>query len=231
MFTADQKESLRAPLSSANVKTRSQAGRSLSYIESWKAIEEANFIFGFDGWTSETVDVKCVAERERQIGREPNTKPGWGVSYTARVRVRVGDVTRDGVGAGHGIDVDLGQAHESAIKEAESDARKRALMTFGYRFGLALYDKQQEHVTNGTEPKTEPKQERGADGLLSMPNAIQVAGDLIAELQGCVTSAEIEQWRKHDQTKRRYASLPQKFKDQVSQAIRQRMDKLGDKAA
>jgi hypothetical protein len=33
-------------------------------------------------------------------------------------------VTREGVDAGHGIDVSLGQAHESAAKEAESDARK-----------------------------------------------------------------------------------------------------------
>ena len=39
--------------------------------------------------------------------------------------------------------MDLGQAHESALKEAETDAMKRALMTFGNPFGLALYDKQQ----------------------------------------------------------------------------------------
>jgi len=54
---------------------------------------------------------------------------------------------REGSGAGHGIDVDLGQAHESAIKEAETDAMKRALMTFGNPFGLALYDKQQRQVS------------------------------------------------------------------------------------
>ncbi|MDM7954732.1 MAG: Rad52/Rad22 family DNA repair protein [Cyanobium sp. CZS 25K] len=36
----------------------------------------------------------------------------------------------------------MGQAHESALKEAETDAMKRALMTFGHPFGLALYDKQ-----------------------------------------------------------------------------------------
>ena len=57
-------------------------------------------------------------------------------------------VTREGVGAGHGIDVDLGQAHESAIKEAETDAMKRALMTFGNQFGLALYDKTQANVAD-----------------------------------------------------------------------------------
>ena len=56
---------------------------------------------------------------------------------------------REGTGAGHGIDTDLGLAHESAIKEAETDAMKRALMTFGNPFGLALYDKQQREVSSG----------------------------------------------------------------------------------
>lgn len=59
---------------------------------------------------------------------------------------------RGGTGAGHRIDADLGQAHESAIKEAETDAIKRALMTFGNPFGLALYDKQQGQVTNSATP-------------------------------------------------------------------------------
>ncbi|MFM8966517.1 MAG: Rad52/Rad22 family DNA repair protein [Cyanobium sp.] len=44
------------------------------------------------------------------------------MTYTARVRIRVGDVIRAGSGAGHGIDIDLGQAHEAALKEAETDA-------------------------------------------------------------------------------------------------------------
>jgi len=43
--------------------------------------------------------------------------------------------------------VDRGRAHEPAIKEAETDAMKRALMTFGNPFGLALYDKQQRQVS------------------------------------------------------------------------------------
>ncbi|EAQ68841.1 rad52/22 double-strand break repair family protein [Synechococcus sp. RS9909] len=50
---------------------------------------------------------------------------------------------REGSGAGQGIDLDQGLAHESALKEAETDATKRALMSFGNAFGLALYDKQQ----------------------------------------------------------------------------------------
>jgi len=42
--------------------------------------------------------------------------------------------------------MDQGLAHESALKEAETDAMKRALMTFGNAFGLARDDKQQRQV-------------------------------------------------------------------------------------
>jgi DNA repair and recombination protein RAD52 len=38
------------------------------------------------------------------------------------------------------------------LKEAETDAMKRALMTFGNPFGLALYDKTQENVVDGPSP-------------------------------------------------------------------------------
>ena len=44
-------------------------------------------------------------------------------------------------------------AHESAVKEAESDAMKRALMTFGNHFGLALYDKEQSNVEHKPDPQ------------------------------------------------------------------------------
>lgn len=155
MFTDTQKAALSAPLNRANVKSRQQGGRGVSYIEGWKVIDEANRIFGFDGWTRETVDLKCVSEKEREIGKEK--APGWGVSYIAKVKIVAfaGDniVTREGVGAGHGIDRDCGQAHESAIKEAETDAMKRALMTFGNPFGLALYDKEQANVCDQDESK------------------------------------------------------------------------------
>jgi DNA recombination protein Rad52 len=140
------------------VATRTPSGRSLSYIEGWHAIAEANRIFGFDGWHRETVQLQPVSERERTIGRGDYAKPGWGVSYIARVRVTVFvrnhnySIIREGVGNGHGIDADLGLAHESAAKEAETDAMKRALMTFGNPFGLALYDKSQAQVTDDRNP-------------------------------------------------------------------------------
>ena len=82
------------------------------------------------------------------------------MTYIARVRISVcvggqGLLIREGTGAGHGIDTDLGLAHESAIKEAETDAMKRALMTFGNPFGLALYDKSQRQVSGNGQPPSQ----------------------------------------------------------------------------
>lgn len=139
-------EELKKPLDPRHVASRSQGGGQVSYIEGWHAIAEANRIFGFDGWTRETLDL-------RQLGEPYEVNGKWRVNYSAKVCIRVlvpGDfgtlVSRDGCGFGQGIDKDVGQAHESALKEAETDAMKRALMTFGNPFGLALYDKSRANV-------------------------------------------------------------------------------------
>jgi DNA recombination protein Rad52 len=158
-FSPQQIAALAAPLDRSHVRQREQGRTTVSYLEGWQVIAEANRIFGFDGWQRETVHTRCVSQGERGIGRDQ--KPGWGVTYTARVRITVGHlgtalVIREGSGAGHGIDTDLGQAHESAIKEAETDATKRALMTFGNAFGLALYDKQQRQVTGSSSNVQRP---------------------------------------------------------------------------
>jgi hypothetical protein len=158
-FSAEQITALSAPLDRAKVRQRDQGRSQVSYLEGWQVIAEANRIFGFDGWQRETVALRCVNQSERSIGRD--NRPGWGVTYTARVRISVSTtgqptLIREGSGAGHGIDVDLGQAHESALKEAETDAMKRALMTFGNPFGLALYDKRQREVTGAMETGERP---------------------------------------------------------------------------
>ncbi|HEV2557274.1 MAG TPA: RAD52 family DNA repair protein [Microvirga sp.] len=159
-FTDKQIEMLKAPLSKEHVKSRSQAGRSLSYIEGWHAIAEANRIFGFDKWERQTLEIRPVCEPYQ------DQKGNWRVGYMARVRICVfdaGGLNRDGCGYGSGIDRDLGSAHESAIKEAETDAMKRALMTFGNPFGLALYDKEQRNVIDEAarpvpQPTSEPEE-------------------------------------------------------------------------
>ena len=146
-FTEIQTKALGAKLSATHVRTRVKNGFTLSYVEGWHVIFEANRIFGFDGWDRETVDSRCIWKGNHS-GRPA-------CSYMARVRiqVRAGDhlVVREGTGAGHCEANDIGQVHENALKEVETDATKRALSTFGNSFGLALYDKEQRYV--GKPPK------------------------------------------------------------------------------
>ena len=175
-FSERQVVLLTAPLDRAHVRQREQGRSRVSYLEGWQVIAEANRIFGFDGWQRHTLISRCVSEHERPIGRE--RKSGWGVTYIARVRISVSagnrTLIREGSGAGHGIDADCGQAHESALKEAETDATKRALMTFGNAFGLALYDKQQRQVsanpsTTAATPVQQPAVAQQTDQQLNQP--------------------------------------------------------------
>ena len=135
-FSDAQVKALRGKLKAAHVRTREEEGKELAYIEGWFAIAEANRIFGFDGWSRETVDARCVWEGD--YGGRPSC------SYIARVRIAVPTtehtIIREGSGFGGGSGATPGEAHEMALKEAETDAMKRALVTFGNRFGLALYD-------------------------------------------------------------------------------------------
>jgi DNA recombination protein Rad52 len=175
-FTEEQIIALKAKLDPEAVKTRSQAGRKLSYLEGWQVIREANRIFGFGHWDRTVQELRMVNETERNIGRD--RKKGWGVSYICRVEIKVYSmkpdyvgvlpVIRHGTGSGHGIDMDLGLAHESAVKEAETDAMKRALMTFGNPFGLALYDKEQSEVGYDDEPTDHDDHPERAGELMSL---------------------------------------------------------------
>lgn len=148
-FTPKQTQMLEAPLSTANVLEREQGGKKLSYIEAWHAIAEANRIFGFDAWTRETVLLTETNRDLVELKGQNGPYKQWRVGYLAKVRVTVGDTVREGTGFGSGMGKPeaLGDAIESAAKEAESDAMKRALMTFGNPFGLALYDKTRSMVT------------------------------------------------------------------------------------
>jgi hypothetical protein len=67
----------------------------------------------------------------------------FSAAYVTRVRITVkaGDtsIVREGSGAGEAHEATPGLAHDRAAKAAETDATKRALMTFGNAFGLSLY--------------------------------------------------------------------------------------------
>lgn len=195
-FNEKQLAELKSPLLSGNVKQREQAGRKLSYIEGWHAIAEANRIFGFAEWNRELSTI-------RQLGEPREVDGKWRVAYMATVRVTVfaGETTivRDGTGYGSGIDRDVGSAHESALKEAETDAMKRALMTFGNPFGLALYDKTQANVAAEPPPPS-------------------VVDELVAHIKSRPTVEALEKLQGKPGFNERYATLSAADKDAVMRA-------------
>lgn len=223
-FTQEQLEAMQAPLSLSNVASRKQSGRSLDYIEGWFAEAEANRIFGYDGWDSETVYERCVAERERKLGSSGD--PGWGVSYIAKVRVtvRAGSVTvvREGVGSGHGIDRDLGLAHESAIKEAATDAEKRALKTFGNPFGLALYDKSRANVVNDeAPPPSKSAYQAKKEGLGPRAN------ELIHALRDLETHSDVGLWVKDHAEE--IKGFPDNWRAQIREEVEEQRRRISEK--
>jgi hypothetical protein len=134
-FSTKQVQALRRNLDHRNIRTREAHGRELHYIEGWYAITEANRIFGFDGWSRETLESRCVLTREN--------RGTFLAVYIARVRITVhadgATIIREGHGTGEGRGTSPGEAHDFALKAAETDGTKRALATFGKPFGLALY--------------------------------------------------------------------------------------------
>ena len=60
-FNDDQKNLLSQPINPKFVKTRKgQGNRDLAYFESWVLMANANRIFGPDGWSSETIELREV---------------------------------------------------------------------------------------------------------------------------------------------------------------------------
>lgn len=147
MFTEEQLYKLNGKLLKTVVeKRKGSGGMELDYIPSWYAIDAANDIFGFDGWSTQIERLDIVWRGERKTSTGP--KPAVSAIAVVKVQVRAGDITavREDVGYGDGMDTDEGKAYELACKEAVSDAVKRCLRTFGNKFGNCLYDPSREGV-------------------------------------------------------------------------------------
>jgi DNA repair and recombination protein RAD52 len=247
-FKPTQIDALKAPLHTAHVKQREQGGKTLSYVEAWWAIAEANRIFGFDAWTRETV---LLQETNRDIV-ELQGKSGpykqWRVGYLAKVRITVDGIVREGTGFGSGMSKPeaLGEAIESAAKEAESDAMKRALMTFGNPFGLALYDKTQAQVTSAKPATNEqiaagvhaqpieaseydPEPPLGSNRLSAFEAKRQGLGESIKNFIDGASAKELDNWEKNFD--RNTGHLPANWLPDIRERIELRREELAGAAS
>ena len=121
-------DALQQPLDPKLVSERKgRGGRRFSYIEGHTAIDQANQVFGYGGWGYELVGDVTLREFKS------------GAAYSATVRVTVpGAPSRIDVGF-QPVSDDSAEGHETAYKGAVTDALKRALRSFGDRFGNGLY--------------------------------------------------------------------------------------------
>jgi DNA recombination protein Rad52 len=161
---------LAEPLDPALVSQReTRDGRLVQYIEGWAAINQANRIFGFDGWGAEVAGEVAY----RPLGLlDPDTCETLAVGmYTATVRVAVrGCPPKADVGCSF-VSQDTPEAHEAAYKGAVTDALKRALRHFGDQFGLRLYDRHN-GLSAGPALSQSPERSEGQSEGRPRPSAL-----------------------------------------------------------
>jgi len=142
MLTNEQHEILLKGINPSRIAQRQGGGgRSLSYLEAWDVKAHLNRIFGFLNWSADVLDATLAFEQE--------TNGKWNVGYKVILRLRItgyedenpeGWATYTEAAIGSATLPQRGEAHDMAIKTAESDALKRAAINLGDQFGLSLYN-------------------------------------------------------------------------------------------
>lgn len=140
-LTDTQVNALLAPIFKGRVSKNQQG---FSHLEAWDVRRMLNRVFGFTGWSLvETSPPVCVVEQPHQLA---NGKPGVKVAYRAHLELIIHTPDGDCRYAGSAVaeanqpDYNVGDAHDQALKSAESGALKRAATNLGDQFGLSLYN-------------------------------------------------------------------------------------------
>jgi hypothetical protein len=140
-LTPQQIEVLLRPIKPGRVATRD----GLSNVEAYDIRAALTRMFGFGRWdeiAAEPTEILYEQQTETKAG-----KPAYKVAYRASRRLVIRDqhgehlCCHDGSAVGESVmpDFKRGDAHDMAIKTAESQALKRAAINMGDQFGLSLY--------------------------------------------------------------------------------------------
>lgn len=138
-LTDKQVEALLRPLNPSRVRYLEKSGKRFSYLEQHDVRAHLNRVFGFARWSAVTEQAELVFETENN--------QRWTVAYRARVKLTInspdGHVLADyaewAVGSANN-QPSRADAHDLAIKDAESGGLKRCATNLGDAFGLGLYD-------------------------------------------------------------------------------------------
>ncbi|WP_420584920.1 RAD52 family DNA repair protein [Ruegeria sp.] len=205
---------LKKPLDASAVRPPAP-GKFGEYVDGKHVIDEANRIFGHDGWSYEVTRLQQVSEQTV----EHRGKDQYRVGYLCTVKVNIDGVIREGtaVGSGVGNPNSVADHHESAVKEAETDALKRALRTFGNTFGLALYEKDKDK-----REVSDPNQAIGLrDQLKAAVESRATAEDLASVTNDPRFKRDMESFKSMDEAKA----------NEVSALITQQENTLSNRSA
>lgn len=141
-ITLEQHNTLMKGITGNRVARRKgSGGMTLSYLEAYDVRAHLTRMFGFCNWSATVTDVTLTFEEQEQ-----NEKKRWNVGYLVTLRLSINDpqgqhlcdYTEAAVGSA--TLPSRGEAHDMAVKTAESDALKRAAVNLGDQFGLSLYN-------------------------------------------------------------------------------------------
>ncbi len=193
---------LEQPLDPALVSRRDGRGnRQYDYIEGHTVIDQANRIFGYGGWGYELVGDVSLRRIEKVDVRTGEVKVNY--AYSAPVRVTVnGAPSRTDIGF-HVVTEDTPEGHETAAKGAVTDGLKRALRSFGDRFGNGLYGDQP--TANGRPRTQAPANANGNSGQGNNRNGNngngRREGSYLQQLRGRLIALGAEQGFGEDQVR------------------------------
>lgn len=133
MLTPKQHEILLKGINAERIAQRKGGGgKALSYLEAWDVKAHMNRIFGFLNWSADVLSA--------DLAYEDNSDGKWSVGYKVVLRLSVNGASYTEAAVGSAVLPSRGEAHDMAIKTAESDAFKRAAINLGDQFGLSLYN-------------------------------------------------------------------------------------------
>lgn len=128
---------LLAPINAKRVKQQD----GMSHLEAWDVRAHLIRVFGFGAFSIDLIELHHTYEMET------TTKAGkaaYRVGYRATVRLTMHTLgctyTEAAFGESIMPDFKRGDAHDMAIKTAESQALKRCAVNLGTQFGLSLYN-------------------------------------------------------------------------------------------
>lgn len=179
--------------------------RGMSHMEAYDIRAHLNRVFGFARWSADVISMELLYERHHpnKSGNDA-VSVGYRAGLTLAVHSPEGDrlatYTEYAAGSASSFPVaKQADAHDMAIKTAESQALKRAAINLGDQFGLSLYNngsprpivldtlviEREEKPVDEDAPEVVP----GADAMPDVPaEEWQPSRDWVAEMREAVAA-------------------------------------------